>query len=86
MRGKGENRQNFSNRDRNRSYSRDTQRQNFRPNYRGQSQNRHVQYGNDHRRGSYRCQKIIIEMTVEIEGDKTLDVLAMIEVDQGKEA
>ena len=30
--------------------------------------------------------KIIKEMTVEIEGDKTLEVLVMIEVDQGKEA
>ena len=35
-REKGQNRQNFDNRDRNRSLSRDRQRQKFRPNYRGQ--------------------------------------------------
>ena len=29
--------------------------------------------------------KIIIEMTVETEGDKMLEVLVMIEIDQGKE-
>ena len=52
-RGRGQNRQNFSNRDRNRSYSRDAQRQNFRPNYKGQSQNRCVHCGNDSRRGNY---------------------------------
>ena len=34
-RGRGQNRQNISNRDRNRSYSRDTQRQNFRPKLQG---------------------------------------------------
>ena len=49
----GQGRQNFSDRDRNRPHSRDRQRQNFRPNYRGQSQNRHIQHGNDNRRGSY---------------------------------
>ena len=36
-RRRGQGRQNFSNRDRNRSYSRDRQGQNFRPNYRVQS-------------------------------------------------
>ena len=35
-RGRGQTRQNLGNRDRNRSFSRDRQRQNFRPNYRGQ--------------------------------------------------
>ena len=49
-RGRGQNRQNFSNR--NRSFSKDRQRQNYRPNYRGQSQNRHTQCGQHSRRGS----------------------------------
>ena len=43
-RGREQNRQKFGNRDRNRSFSRDRQRQNFRPDYRGQSQNRHIQH------------------------------------------
>ena len=55
-RGRGQNRQNFGNRDRNRLFSRHRQGQNFRPNYRGQLQNRCIQHGNDGRRGSYRCQ------------------------------
>ena len=55
-RGRGQSRQNFGKRDRNRSFSRDRQRQNIRPNYRGQSQNRHIQHGKDSRRGNYRCQ------------------------------
>ena len=55
-RGRGQNRWNFGNRDRNRSFSRGRQRQNFRPNYRGQSQNRHIQHGHDSRRGSHRYQ------------------------------
>ena len=42
--------------DRNRSYNRDRQRQNFRPNYGRQPQNRYIQHGHDSRRGSYRCQ------------------------------
>ena len=56
-RGRGQNRQNFSNGDRNRSFSRDIQRQNFRPNYKGQSQSRCIQCGHDSRRGNYRHQK-----------------------------
>ena len=55
-RGRGQGRQNFSNRDRNRSYNRDRQGQNFGPNYRAQLQNRCIQCGNDSRRGSYRHQ------------------------------
>ena len=55
-RGRGQGLQNFSDRGRNRPYSRDRQRQNFRPNYRGQSQNRHIQHGDDNRRGNYRHQ------------------------------
>ena len=55
-RGRGQSRQNFGNRDRNRSFSRDRQRQNFRSNYRGQLQSRHLQCGQDNRRGNYRCQ------------------------------
>ena len=51
---RGQNRQKFSTRDRNRSYSRDRQRQNFRSNYRRQPQDR--QHGHDSRRGSYRHQ------------------------------
>ena len=53
-RGRGQKRQNISNR--NRSFSRDRQGQNFRPNYRGQSQNRCIQCGQEKRRGNYRCQ------------------------------
>ena len=53
---RGQNRENFGDRDRNISYSRDRQRQNFRPNHRRQPQDRHVQCGRDSRRGSYRCQ------------------------------
>ena len=55
-RGRGKNRQNFGIEDRNRSFNRDRQRQNFRPNYRGQSQNRCTQHGQDNRRRIYRCQ------------------------------
>ena len=55
-RGRGQNRQNFGNGDRNRSFSRDRQRQKFRPNYRGQSQSRCIQCRNDSRKGSYRHQ------------------------------
>ena len=51
MRGRGQNRQNFDNRDRGKIFNSD--RQNFRSNNRGRSQNR--QCGND-RRGNYRCQ------------------------------
>ena len=51
---RGQNRQNFGNRDRNRSYSGDRQRQNFRSNYRRQPQDR--QCGCDSRTGSYRHQ------------------------------
>ena len=50
------NRQNIGYRDRNKSISRDRQRQNFRPNYRKQPQDRHIQHRCDNRRGSYRCQ------------------------------
>ena len=53
-RGRGQNRQNFSNRDRCRAFNGDKQRQNFRPNNTGWSQNR--QCGNDNRRGNYRHQ------------------------------
>ena len=55
-RGRGQNRQNFGTRDRNRSFSTDRQRQNFRPNCRVQLQSRHIQCGNDSMRGSHRCQ------------------------------
>ena len=51
---RGQNRQNFGNRNRNKSYSRDRQRQNFRSNYRRQSQDR--QCGCDSMGGNYRCQ------------------------------
>ena len=51
-RGRGQNRQNFGNKDRGRTCNSD--RQNFRSNNQGRSQNR--QYGNDSRRGNYRCQ------------------------------
>ena len=53
---RGQNRQNFDNRDRSRLYSRDRNRQNLRPNYRRQPQKRNIQCGHDSRRGSYRCQ------------------------------
>ena len=53
-RGRGHNRQNCGNRDRSRAFNSDRQRQNFRPDNRGQSQNR--QCGNDNRRGNYRHQ------------------------------
>ena len=53
-RGRGQNRLNFGNRDRSRAFNGDRQRQNFRPNNRGWSQNR--QCGNDNRRGNYRHQ------------------------------
>ena len=39
-RGRGQNRQNFGNRDRSRVFNSDRQRQNFKPQNRGQSQNR----------------------------------------------
>ena len=39
-RGRGQNRKNFGNRDRSRTFNSDRQRQNFRPDNRGQSQNR----------------------------------------------
>ena len=52
----GQSRQNFDNRDRNRSISRYRQRQSFRPNYRRQSLNRCIQHGQDNRRGNYRHQ------------------------------
>ena len=48
---RGQSRHNFGHR--NRSYSRDRQRQNFRPNYRRQPQDRHIQCGCDSRKGSY---------------------------------
>ena len=53
---RGQNWQNFG--DRNRSFSRDrvSYRQNFRSNHRRQSEDRCTQNGCDHRRGSYRCQ------------------------------
>ena len=53
---RGQNRQNFGDRDRNRSYNRDRQRQNFRPNYGRQPQDRHIQCGHGSRRGSYKHQ------------------------------
>ena len=57
-RRRGQNQQNISDRDRNRSFSRDRSnyRQNFRPRYRRQSQDKHIQNGCDNRKGSYRCQ------------------------------
>ena len=48
---RGQNRQNFGNRDRNRSYSEDRQRQNFRSSYRRHPQDRQCRC--DSRRGSY---------------------------------
>ena len=82
----GQNRKNFSNRDRNRLYSRDTQRQNFRPSYRDNCKidmyNVEMIVGEE-----VIDVKIIIEMTVEIDGDKTLgEASVMIQVDQEKEA
>ena len=53
-RGRGQNRQNFGNRDRSRAFNSDRQRQNFRPNNRGWSQNR--QPGNINGSGNYTCQ------------------------------
>ena len=53
---RGQNQQNFDDSDRNRSFSRDRQRQNFRVNYKRQPQDWHIQCGCDNRRGSYRCQ------------------------------
>ena len=53
---RGQNRQNFGDRDRNRSYSRGRWREDFRPNYRRQPQGRCIQHGVDSMRGSYRCQ------------------------------
>ena len=53
---RGQYRQNFGNRNRNTSFSRDRQRQNFRPNYRRQSQDRCTQCGHGSRRGRYRHQ------------------------------
>ena len=90
-RGRGQNRQNFGNRERNRSFSRDRQRQNFRANYRGQLQNRCIQYVNKTVGKKVTDVRIIviIEMTVEIEKDKTLGETSVmtvgIEVDQEKE-
>ena len=55
-RRRGQNWQKFGDKDRNRSFSRDRKRLNFRPNYRRQSQDRHTQNGHDNSRGSYRCQ------------------------------
>ena len=54
---RGQNRQNFADRGRNRSFSRNRQRENFRCNYgRRQPQDRGIQHGCDNRRGSYRYQ------------------------------
>ena len=53
---RGQNQQNFGDRDRNRPFSRDRQRQNFRPNYRRHLQDRRIQHGHENRRGSYRHQ------------------------------
>ena len=71
-RGKGQNRQNFGNRDRNRSFSRDKRSKTLDPTI-----------GDNHKTDAYNVDMtvgeevidvkiIIIEMTVEIEGDKTL--------------
>ena len=67
---RGQNRLNFGNRDRSRAFNGDRQRQNFRPNNRGWSQNR--QCGNDNRIEETIDIKIIVEMIAETEGDKTL--------------
>ena len=76
---RGQNRQDFGNRDRNKSYSGDRQSHNFRSNYRRQPQDR--QCGCDSRRGSYRHQI----MTIEIEADKTLEETSiMIDMTVGK--
>ena len=53
---RGQNRQNFGDKDRNGSFSRDRQRQNFRTNYRRQPQDRCIQCRHNSRKGSYRCQ------------------------------
>ena len=85
-RGRGQNRQNFSNRDRNRSYNRDTQRQNLRSTTGDKCKIEVYNMGIIVEEEVIDV-KIIKEMTVEIEGDKTSgEVLVMIEVDQGKEA
>ena len=57
-RKRGQNWQNCGDRDRNRSFNRYrvSHRQNFKPNHRRPSQDRHIQNGHDNRRGSYRYQ------------------------------
>ena len=68
-RWKGQNWQNFGDTDRNRSFSRDRKRQNFIPNYRRHSLDRHTQMDMTTGKEAIEAKFMVLEMTVEIDAE-----------------